>query len=200
MTKTEFENGLRSRLKSLPKEDIERSLDFYREMIDDKVEAGIGEEEAVFGLGSLDDIAENIMLDMPLNKIIKTKYKRTSPWKIWEIIAIVLGSPIWLSFAAAVVAIIICIYAVVWSVAASVWVIFASVFAIALAGVVVGIITAASGALTTSLVYFGMALVFAGLSIFCFYGGILAVKLSVKLCVLIIKAIKRLFIKKGEEQ
>lgn len=57
MTKSEFIDELCRRIKMLPPEEAERAVSFYSEAIDDKIEGGMTEEEAVASLGSLDDIA-----------------------------------------------------------------------------------------------------------------------------------------------
>ena len=47
MSKTEFLTELKKALEGLPEEDIEKSLEYYSEMIDDRIEDGLSEEEAV---------------------------------------------------------------------------------------------------------------------------------------------------------
>ena len=47
MGKQEFLAQLRKGLQGLPQEDIEERLTFYSEMIDDRMEEGLSEEEAV---------------------------------------------------------------------------------------------------------------------------------------------------------
>ena len=77
MNKTEFVNQLSAGLMGLSQEDIKRSVDFYAEMIDDRIEDGMPEEEAVAALQQcyrnagkvppeLKDAAEELGLTMPL--------------------------------------------------------------------------------------------------------------------------------------
>ena len=47
MNKQEFLSQLRKGLAGLPQNDIEERLAFYGEMIDDRIEEGLSEEEAV---------------------------------------------------------------------------------------------------------------------------------------------------------
>ena len=47
MSKQEFLAQLRKGLSGLPKEDLEERLTFYSEMIDDRIDDGMAEEEAV---------------------------------------------------------------------------------------------------------------------------------------------------------
>ena len=45
MDKFEFITELRAKLWALPEADKQRSVDYYREMIDDRMEDGLSEEE-----------------------------------------------------------------------------------------------------------------------------------------------------------
>ena len=56
MDKHDFLMQLQNRLSGLPQEDIEERLNFYNEMIDDRIEDGLSEEEAIAAVGSLDEI------------------------------------------------------------------------------------------------------------------------------------------------
>ncbi len=60
MNKEQFQLALYDALRGLPLDDVERSIAYYREMIDERVEDGMSEEEAVAALGSVDDIATQI--------------------------------------------------------------------------------------------------------------------------------------------
>ena len=53
MNKEEFLNSLRKRLKGLPNNEIEERISFYSEMIDDRVEEGMSEEEAILQMEML---------------------------------------------------------------------------------------------------------------------------------------------------
>ena len=75
MTKTEFVLELASKLSLLPWEEIEDRISFYVEMIDDRMEEGVSEEEAVAAIGSVDEIASQIIAEIPLAKLVKEKIK-----------------------------------------------------------------------------------------------------------------------------
>lgn len=51
MNKEQFLAAVRERLSALPRDDVEQSLDYYGEMIDDRVEDGMSEEQAVEAWG-----------------------------------------------------------------------------------------------------------------------------------------------------
>ena len=61
MIKAQFLSELERRLDALPRAEIDRALQFYSEMIDDRKEEGLTEPEAVAALGSLDDIAGEVL-------------------------------------------------------------------------------------------------------------------------------------------
>ena len=73
MNKKEFLDTLCQRLSVLSQEDINDRLNFYGEMIDDKVEDGLSEEEAVAQIGNIEDVVTQIAADVPLATIVKQK-------------------------------------------------------------------------------------------------------------------------------
>ncbi|MBQ4072017.1 MAG: DUF1700 domain-containing protein [Clostridia bacterium] len=60
MTKNEFLDKIREGLKDLSSVDVDRTVDFYKEIIEDRVEEGRTEEEAVAALGDVELIIENV--------------------------------------------------------------------------------------------------------------------------------------------
>ena len=117
MTKKEFLNKLRKRLAFLPKSDKTERLTFYSEMIDDRIEDGVSEESAVAGIGEIDDIVKQIAEETPSAKKVKGK----RPLKTWEIVLLVLGSPLWLALIITFFALLIALYATAFSVLVSVY-------------------------------------------------------------------------------
>ena len=97
MNKQEFLDGLRKGLSGLPQADIEERLTFYGEMLDDRIEEGLSEEEAVAAAGSVNEIVRQTVADIPLAKIAKERIKPKRRLKAWETVLLALGSPIWLS-------------------------------------------------------------------------------------------------------
>ncbi len=65
MNRTEFIAELTAAIRDLSKDDVARVLEYYGEMIDERVEDGMSESEAVAALGSVDAIAAQIMKDIP---------------------------------------------------------------------------------------------------------------------------------------
>lgn len=196
MNKNEFLSALEKELRGLPREDIEERLDFYSEMIDDKIEDGLSEEEAVAELGPAWKIAEQIVAKTPLVKIAKEKIKPKRSLKAWEIVLLALGSPIWLSIGIAVFAVIFSVYVSLWSVTVSLWAVFASFIASAVGGVAAGVVFIALGHTASGLAAVGAGAVLGGLSIFTFIGCRAITRGAVILTGKIALGIKSLFIKK----
>ena len=94
MTKQEFLARLAAKL---PKSEREEQLAFYSEMIDDRIEDGLSEEQAVLAVGTAKEIIAQTVAEIPLAKIAKERIKSNRRLKAWEIVLLAFGSPIWLS-------------------------------------------------------------------------------------------------------
>ena len=170
MSKQEFLQRLKNALAGLPQEDIEERVSFYNEMIDDRMEDGLTEAEAVAEIGAVEEISAQIVAETPFPKLVKEKIRRKQGLRVWEIILLVLGSPIWLSLLIAVFAVIFSAYIVFWSLIISLWAVEVSFLVSAFASVIMGIVFAfkGNGAFGIALVSAGILL--AGLSVFLFFG------------------------------
>lgn len=115
MNKQEFLTELRAKLSGLPTDDVEERLGFYGEMIDDRTEEGVTEEQAVEEMGTVDQIASQIISEVPLTKIVREKIKPKRRLKAWEIALIVAGSPVWLALIIATLAVIFSLFAAMWA-------------------------------------------------------------------------------------
>ena len=170
MCKQEFLAQLRKGLSGLPRQDMEERLNFYSEMIDDRMEEGLTESEAVSAIGSVSNVITQILAEIPITKLVKAKIKPSRSLMTWEIVLLVLGSPIWLSLLIAAFAVILAVYIVVWSVVISIWAVFVSLAACAFGGVVAAAIMALQGNWLAGIAVFGAGIVCFGLSIVAFYG------------------------------
>ena len=115
MNKENFLNGLREKLSGLPQEDIEERIAFYNEMINDRMEDGLSEEEAIEAIGSVDSVVEQIMSEIPLSTLVKKKVTPKRKLKAWEILLLILGAPVWIPLVISVGAVMFSVYAVVWA-------------------------------------------------------------------------------------
>ena len=171
MLKTEFLDLLRARLSSLSPQEIEERLTFYSEMIDDRMEEGLSEEDAVSAVGEIDEVVEQILADASIDvqeEPRKTNDKRKR--RSWEIVLLVLGSPIWASLAIAVGAVVFAVYVSVWSLLIALWSVFVALAGSSLGALVAGIACAIGTDTVAGLAIVSLGVVCAGLSIFAFFG------------------------------
>ncbi len=117
MTRLEFIYALREELKGMPLEDVERHVDYYSEMIDDRMEEGMTEEEAVADVGDPRNIAAQILSDTPIKKIVKDKISKKREMSAAEMLLIIFTSPIWvpllISLFSTLISIIVSIFSVI---------------------------------------------------------------------------------------
>ena len=78
MNKKDFLDEVRTRLAGLSESDIQNALDFYVEAIDDHIEDGLTEDQAVSAVGTPEEVAEKILMDTPLPTLIKTQAQAMS--------------------------------------------------------------------------------------------------------------------------
>lgn len=199
MSKQEFLVQLRKGLSGLPQDDIEERLTFYSEMIDDQMEEGLSEEEAVSAVGTVDEIVTQVVAETPLAKIAKERIKPKKRLSAGEIVLLILGSPIWLSLVIAVFAVILALYICLWAVIISLWAVFVSFAVCSIGGVLSCIILVVNGNGASGVAMIAVGIVCAGLSILAFFGCKVATKGILILTKKMAIWIKNCFIKKEEE-
>ena len=196
MCKQDFLEALRKGLKGLPEQDIEDRIVFYGEMIDDRMEE-MPEEDAVAAVGSVDDVISEILEDTSIAKLVKEKVRPKRRLRAWEIVLLVLGSPVWFPLAIVFAAVILVIYICLWAVVAALWSVD---LALGVASVVFGIeaiLSMIKGMLLHALAIGGASISLAGLSMLMFF---ICLKVSKWMVILIKKmalSIKRIFVGKG---
>ena len=176
MRKQEFLDALESRLSGLSERAIRERLEFYNEMINDRVEDGFSEEDAVARLGTVDEIADEIISDYPLAKLAREKLQRKNKPAAWKAWTLWLTSVVWIPLLIALFAVIISLYAAVWSVIATFWASFAAFAVAAPGGVVLGFIYMFADGVFKGFAFIGAGTATAGLAILAFFGCIHATK------------------------
>ena len=198
MRKKEFLEKLQASLWAMPEADKQRSLDYYAEMIDDRMEDGLSEEEAVAAIGDLDEIVKQILNETPRPPatVKKEQKQQKQGLETWMIVLLVLGSPVWIPLVASAAGTVISVYVSLWTVVISLYAVF-----IALAAASVGCVVGSFfmiGRFAEVLVAWGAALLCAGLAIGVFMLSNLAAKGLVALTKLCWEGCKHIF--KGKEQ
>ncbi len=195
MTKLEFLAQLEKLLCGLPQDDIQKSLEFYSEMIDDRIEDGFSEEEAISQIGNIGDIAKQILMDIPLPKLVKKKITPRRRMGALEIVLLILGSPIWLSLFISMIAVVLSLYISLWSVIISLYSVAASLIACTIGGAVSGVTFIFSGKYAAGVFMIGAGILCLGLGILMFIGCNYAARGVVWLSRKILFFIKSCFIK-----
>lgn len=196
MLKQEFLNALREGLKGLPEKDIDERITFYGEMIDDRIEEGRTEEEAVKEIGPVDEVVQQIVAETPLTKIVKEKIKPKRRMRAWEIVLLILGFPLWFPLLVATGAVVLALYVTLWSLVIALWAVEVSFIVAAVALFVGAIVLFISGHGLAGLFVLGASLILAALAIFLFFGCVGASKGAVLLAKKIVIGIKNLFVGK----
>lgn len=206
MTKNEFISALSEKLSSLPQAEIEKSISYYSEIIDDRIEDGMSEHEAVFTLEDASVIAEKIMYETPLPVLMKARMQKkdSDGKKVFNILFLILGFPLWFPLLLTFVIVLLSIYIVIWSLIVT---LYAVLLSFAVSGVFCLIASPflfAAGN-TQALMAVGGGLILLALTAFTVFPAIAASKGLVKLTKVVAKKTKSLFIKKepitaGKEQ
>lgn len=195
MTKQLFLNELSAALHGLSREERYRTLSYYDELIDDRVEDGQSEEEAVESLGSPEQIAREILGEEPAPSTSKGR-------KVWLIVLLVLGFPLWGSLLLTAAILLLCVYICLFLPVFLLGVLALVCLASALIGVVgtpflimdVGLLT---GGLPAGLFQLGLSVTLLGLAVLSALGFYFTGKATVKAGRAIWRGIRRSFSKKG---
>lgn len=197
MKKDEFLVELRKKLNGLPKEEIDSRIDFYGEMIDDRIDEGKSEELAVAEMGTIDEVVQDIAKDTPLLKLVKERIKPKRSFKGFEILLLVLGFPLWFPLLLTGLVLLLVVYLLIW------------VFAIVAFAIEISLIASCVACLISFVGYLfegnfnilplGCSLMSAGAAILLAFGCKGITKLTIKFSRSLINKIKTSFIKKGRK-
>ena len=196
MNKQTFVSEHRGRLSGLPPKELDDRLNFYLEMIDDRMEDGITEEAAISEIGSVEEIAAQIIAEIPLTKIVKEKTKPRKKRRTWEIVLLAVGSPLWAPLLFAAIIVILALYIVLWALILSIWAVFAALVVCGGGGILIGAAHLFTGHPASGSFLISASLLSAGLSIFLFFGCLEATKGTLLLTKKILLKIKYSFVGK----
>ena len=132
MTKNEFLNRLSEELATLDPIERERMLQYYREIIEDRVEDGLSEDQAVEELEDIHEIAARILEEIgPRPEQASGPAQPEKKRSVFTTVMLILGSPVWLPLLLAGGIVVLAVYVVVWALVIS---LFAVVAALGIAG------------------------------------------------------------------
>ena len=190
MTKQEFLTALRKKLSSLSAKEIQDSINFYDEIINDKIEEGKTEEVAVSEIGSIDDIATQILAE---KQPVSTTRNAHS---IGNTLLLILSSPIWISLLISAFAIVISLYASIWAVVISLWACFIAFTVSCPCGIILGIFFNFSGNPFVTIAIIGASITVGGLAILTFFASKKLTAVAIVITKKLLVFIKNCFTKK----
>ena len=124
MNKTQFCALLENKLKPyLSPKEMYKTLNFFEEMIDDRIDEGLSEEEAVSQLGDINIIVDQILDEHNIGKKQTKLVWRFIPREL-GFINIVLLFPAWITIFSLVASLFIVILSIIFSIALSIIAIF----------------------------------------------------------------------------
>lgn len=171
MSKQEFLAALQDGLRGLPPEDIQRWVEFYGEMVEDRMEDGMTEEEAVAALGSVHQIIAQILAQTPLPRLVQEKVKPKRPMRAWEIVLLVIGSPIWVPLGCAAVLLFLACYVVLWACIVTLYAVDLSLAVGGVALILSLFFSIPSHQVLAQVFFLGVGLVAGGLSVVLFFAS-----------------------------
>lgn len=199
MNKVEFLEELRARLAGLPSEDVRQSCDYYEEMLNDRIEDGMSEDEAVGQVGTPAQAAESVLAEIPLSKLIKARIRPQKKLSTMAAVLLAVGSIVWIPLLISAVAVAVSVYVSLGAVLISLWAIGAALCGCALGGVFAFFLFTFTGNAFTGVGLFACGLVCAGLCILMWYVCKYASKAAAWLTKKMVLGIKRGFVRKEEK-
>lgn len=196
MTKQEFVSSLRQRLALLSKQELDDRINFYSEIIDDYIEDGLSEEDAVSKLGTIDEVVNEILKDTSIIKLAKNKFKPKRKLETWVIVLIILSFPIWFTLLVSLLSVVFSLYVSFWSIVISLWGVFTTLIGLGIGGIISGLIFLFTPSSMTGLLLLAVGFICSGLSLYCYFGVVSLTKLLLKFGKFVILSIKKLFIRK----
>ena len=188
MNKEEFLSELRKKLQGLPSNDIDERVDFYSEMIDDRVEEGKTEEEAIEDLGGTDEVVRRITSETPIGKLVKERIKPKRSLRGFEIALLIIGFPIWLPLLIVFGVLILVAFILLWVLVIVTYSVEIAFIGALITGLVGGFASLAAS--EPNLGGFAIAVLGAGLALVFLFVCYLATKLSIKITKSVILGIK----------
>lgn len=156
MTKNEYLTKLRRALRRVKTEERQKSLAYFSEVIDDRMEDGVPEETAISELESIEAAASRIIAEAEAQGQLKPRRS------VWEIILIVLGFPVWFPLLLTVAVVVLVMYGLVWIL---IGVMFAVCLSLVIGGTASIFALFFSGGLAPAAACLGVGLVCVGLGI-----------------------------------
>lgn len=170
MTKQEFLKEIKKNIHALPRKDRKRVVEYFSEMIDDRMEDGLSEEEAIAEIGEPQEAARQTISDPAFLAEIKPEAARPKNNALLIVLAI-LGSPLWIAFAAVVLALLLVFYILLFVFVVVLFVLVLALGLSAIAMLVAGIYELTKLMIPLGFFLIGAFLALTGLTLLAFLGA-----------------------------
>lgn len=171
MTKKEFLTALSRGLSKLPRKEREERVNFYAEMIDDRIEEGMPEPDAVASVGTVEGTVSQILAERPA--VAEETPQKSGNGRVGVILLLVLGFPIWFPI---LLSLFVAVASLIFSLFVTLWAVEISFAAGAVGGVGTFFVLLATGQVASAFFTLGGALVCGGLAILLFFGAVAATR------------------------
>lgn len=180
MNKNEFLTRLSELLAPLDQMERVRMVQYYREIIEDRVEDGLTEEQAIEELEELEEIAARILDEMGPKQAQEVVYQPAQEKKRsgFSTVLLILGFPVWFPLLLAGGAVVLSMYVVVWALVISLYAVVVSLGAAGIAGVM-GLLMYVGSNFMSGIFILGTGLFCAGLGVALFFPVCAAAKAMV---------------------
>lgn len=164
MNRQDFLTRLAAALASLTDGEVHKILVYYDEIISDRMEDGMTEQEAVESFGSVSALAQRILAETPLAQRVAAKAQTKNKGVLILLLAVT--APVWLPLLFAGGGVLLGVLGTLFGLAVALVAVFAS-FAIASVGcIIVGIARFATLGVASGLFALGAGMIFAALTVF----------------------------------
>ena len=149
-------------------------------MIDDYIESGYSQDAAVAKMGSVNDVAAQILANAQ-STVYEAPYEQKRKKRGWVTLLLILGFPLWLPLLVAGFSILLTLAIVIATLAMVVpWSLVISFGASAIGLLLATAIVLTGEGIAAAVLVLGTALVLAALCIFCLWAGLHLTKLGAK--------------------
>ncbi len=190
MTRKQFLDGLKQEMHGLPQREIDQTLHYYSEIIADRMEEGMTEEEAVAKMEPMHVIARRVAADFRGTAAPRAKMSG------FMIALIILGFPLWFPLLITGAALMVVMLTLAWVMVLVLWAVCLALFSGGMAAIITLFIGGYRfGVPVVGQIGLGMAAM--GLSIFLFYGAKGAIPLATGATLRLVSRIKKGFVRRG---
>ena len=180
MRKADFLAQLRRKLSTLPHSEVEATIEYYSEMIDDYIESGYSQQAAVARLGSVENVAAQVLAGAHAPAYEAYGVQKTGR-SGFATAMLIISSPLWGSLLVAAFAILLALAIVIACITILVpWVLVVAFGASALGLLIATPIVFFGDGMVVGMMALGAAFVMAALCIFALWVGIRLTALGAK--------------------